>query len=105
MNFKLQFIIYSIPIVDSMSRSKNNIYNIYNLIEFATERKGTVTFGLETLSYRSAEWRSFLLVQMRQIYSLDLFNGSLSQWACNFCPYRLYKVTCKMLRNKMLYVK
>ena len=76
-----------------------------DLIEFATERKGTVTFGLETLSYRSAEWRSFLLVQMRQIYSLDLFNGSLSQWACNFCPYRLYKVTCKMLRNKMLYVK
>ena len=76
-----------------------------DLIEFTTERKGTVTFGLETLSYRSAEWRSFLLVQMRQIYSLDLFNGSLSQWACNFCPCRLYKVTFKILRNKMLSVK
>ena len=81
----------------SLSRSRNNIYTSDQFIEFTAERKGKVNFGLETLSYRSAEWRSFLLDQVRQKFALDLFKGSLSQWTCNFCPRRLYKVTYKML--------
>ena len=81
----------------SLSRSKNNIWASDQFIEFTTERKGIVHFGLETLSYRSVECRSFLLDQVRQKYSLDRFKGSLSQWTCNFCPRRLYKVTYKML--------
>ena len=41
------------PIVDSMLERRNKSYNLRNFQEFLTERKRTVHYGLETLSYRS----------------------------------------------------
>ena len=42
------------PFVGSMFARRNTIYNLRNFQEFGAERKRTVYFGLETLSYRSS---------------------------------------------------
>ena len=41
------------PIMDSILNKRFNTYNLTNFQEFATERKRTVWYGLETPSYRS----------------------------------------------------
>ena len=40
------------PIMESISNKSVNTYNLRYFQEFATERKRTVWYGLETLSYR-----------------------------------------------------
>ena len=39
------------PIMDSMFERRNESYNLRNFQEFLTERKRTVDYGLETLTY------------------------------------------------------
>ena len=43
------------PIVNSMFKRRNESYNLRNFQYFLTERKRTVHYGLETLSYRSPQ--------------------------------------------------
>ena len=40
------------PIMESILNKRFNTYNLWNFLKFATERKRTVWYGLETLSYR-----------------------------------------------------
>ena len=42
-------------IMESILKGRNNTYDVTNFQEFATERKRTVYFGLETISYRSPQ--------------------------------------------------
>ena len=42
----------ALPIMDSVFERKNESYNLCNFQEFLSERKRTVHYGLETLSYR-----------------------------------------------------
>ena len=71
---------------------ENTTYNLKNFQEFEIERKRTVYFGSETLSYRSPYLWLLLPEHMRQINSLDQFKRSVRQWVCNTCPCRLCKV-------------
>ena len=80
------------PIMESILKGRNNTYNVRNFQEFETERKRTVYFGLETISYRSPQLWSLLPEHMRQLNSLDQFKRSVRQWVCNTCPCRLCKV-------------
>ena len=43
------------PIMDSLFERRNESYNLRNFQEFLTERKRTVHYGTETLSYRSPQ--------------------------------------------------
>ena len=78
-------------IMESILNGRNNTYNVRNFQEFETERKRTVYFGLETVSYRSLQLCSLLPERKRQLNSLDQFKRSVRQWVCNTCPYRLCK--------------
>ena len=40
------------PIMESIFKERNNTYNVRNFQEFEAERKRTVYFGLEVISYR-----------------------------------------------------
>ena len=42
----------ALPIMDSLFERRNESYNLCNFQEFLFERKRTVHYGLETLSYR-----------------------------------------------------
>ena len=48
------------PIMESILNKRFNTYNLRNFQEFATERKRTVWYGLETFSYRYPQPWSFL---------------------------------------------
>ena len=46
------------PIMESIFNKRFNTYNLRNFQNFATERKRTVWYGLETLSYRYPQVKS-----------------------------------------------
>ena len=79
------------PIMDSMFQRRNESYNLRNFQEFLTERKRTVQFGLETLSYRSPQLWSLLPENIKEIESLDSFKSTVKKWICTACPCRLCK--------------
>ena len=54
------------PIMESILNKRFNTYNLRNFQEFATERKRTVWYGLETLSYRYPQLWSFLSARKPQ---------------------------------------
>ena len=61
------------PIMGSILKGRNNTYNVRNFQEFETERKRTVYFGLETISYRSPQLWPLLPEYIRQLNSIDQF--------------------------------
>ena len=56
----------ALPIMESILNKRFNTYNQRNFQEFATERKRTVWYGLETLSYRYPQLWSFLSARKPQ---------------------------------------
>ena len=80
------------PMIKSILSKTFNTYNLRNLQEFVTERKLTVWYGLETLSYRYAQLWSLLLESLKEMNSLSQFKGNIKHWICRDCPCRLYKV-------------
>ena len=83
---------FAIPIMGSILKGRNNTYNVRDFEEFETERKRTVYFGLDTISYRSPQLWSLLPEHMRQLNFIDQFKRNVRQWVCNICPCRLCKV-------------
>ena len=67
------------PILGSILKGRNNIYNVRSFQEFETERKRTLYFGLEAISYRSPQLWSLLPEHTRQLNSIDQFKGSVRQ--------------------------
>ena len=64
--------------MECILRGRNNTY-VRSFQKFETERKRTVYFGLETISYRSPQLWSLLQEHMRQLNSLDQFKRSVRQ--------------------------
>ena len=60
-------------IMDSMFERRNKSYNLRNFQGFLTERKRTVHYDLETLSYRSPQLWSLLPENIKEVESLEIF--------------------------------
>ena len=84
------------PIMDSMLSRRTICYNFRNLKEFHSERKKTMFYGLETISYRAPQLWTILLEKLKQRNIISLFKSDIRHWICNECPCRLCKV---FLRN------
>ena len=80
------------PIMESILNKGFNTYNLRNFQEFATERKRTVWYGLETFSYRYPQLWSFLPKGPKEMNSLSQFKRNIKHWICCDCPCRLCKV-------------
>ena len=80
------------PITDSTLNKRFNTYNLRNFQEFATERKRTVWYGLETISYRYPQLWSLLPESLKEMNSLSQFKRNITHWICRDCPCRLCKV-------------
>ena len=85
------------PIMESILNKRFNTYNLRNFREFATERKRTVWYGLETLSYRYPQLWSLLLKNLKEMNSLSQFKRNIKHWICRDCPCRLCKVCIQNL--------
>ena len=80
------------PIMESISNKRFNTYNLRNFHEFATERKRTVWYGLETLSYRYPQLWSLLPESLKEMNYLSQFKRNIKYWICRDCPCRFCKV-------------
>ena len=59
------------PIMESILNKRFNTYNLRNFQEFATERKRTVWYGLETFSYCYPQLWSLLPESLKEMNSLS----------------------------------
>ena len=80
------------PIMESILNERFNTYNLRNFKECATERKRTVWYGLETLSYRYPQLWSLLSKNLKEMNSLSQLKRIIKHWICHDCPCRLCKV-------------
>ena len=62
------------------------------ICKFHSERKRTVFYGLETISYRAPQLWTILPEEFKQRNTISLFKSDVRQWICNECPCRLCKV-------------
>ena len=79
-------------VMDSMSNRRTICYNFRNLQEFQSERKKTVFYGLETISYHAPQSWTILPEEFKQRNTISLFKSDVRQWICNERPCRLCKV-------------
>ena len=81
------------PIMESILNKRFNTYNLRNFQEFATERKRTVWYGPETLSYRYPQPPE----NLKEMNSLNPFKRNINHWICRDCPCRLRKAYIQYL--------
>ena len=72
-------------------KGKMNLMKSVIFKNFLTERKRTVRYGFEILSYRSPQLCCFLLGNIEEFESLETFRREVKSWICNDCPQRLCK--------------
>ena len=67
-------------IMNSMLEKRNDSYNLRNFQEFLTETRRTVSYGLETLSYRSPQLCFLLPENIKVVESLENFKKKVINW-------------------------
>ena len=80
------------PIADFMLNRRTICYNFRNLQEFQTERKRTLFYFLETISYRIPQLWTHLLEEFKQRNTMSFFKNNVRQLICNECLCRLCRV-------------
>ena len=63
------------PIMDSMLNRRTICFNFRNLQEFKSERKRTVFYGIETVSYHASQLWTILLEEFKQRNTISLFKS------------------------------
>ena len=76
------------PIVESILNKRFNTCNLRNFQEFAKERKRTVWYGLEALSYHYRQLWSILPEILKEMNSLSQFKTNIKHWICRDCSCR-----------------
>ena len=80
------------PVMDSMLNRITICYNFRHLQEFHAERKRTVFYDLETISYRIPQLWTLLSEEFKKRNTIRLFKSNVRQRIWNLCPCRLYKL-------------
>ena len=80
------------PIMNSMLNRRTNCYNFRNLQEFQSERKKTVFYGLETISYHTPQLWTISPEEFKQRNTINLFKSDARLWTCvhAVCAKHLY---------------
>ena len=67
-------------IMVSMFQRRNEYYNLRNFQAFLTEKKRTMHYGLETLSFWSPRLWALLTENIKEVESLKTFKKNLDLW-------------------------
>ena len=67
-------------------------YNFRHLQEFQAERKRTMFYDLETISYRTPHLWTLLSEEFKKRNTIRLFKSNVRQRIWNLCPCRLHKL-------------
>ena len=73
----------------SIFERRNQPYNLKFSRVF--DKKRTVHYSLETLSYWSPQLWSLLPENINEVDSLEIFKRAVKNWICDDCPCRLCK--------------
>ena len=81
----------SLPIMNDIFFSRQNIYNRRKFQELSTSTKNTVNFGAETISYRGPQLWNLIPDNIKSEPTLELFKKKIRKWKCEPCPCRMCK--------------
>ena len=79
------------PIMNSLFTFHLNQHNLSNFQELLTEKRNTVNYGLETVTYRAPVLWSKLPSEYKLAVSLTAFKSKIKSWKCEICTCMLYK--------------
>ena len=79
------------PIMNSLFQFRYNTNSIRNFQEIYTENRKTVTYGTETVTYRTPFLWANLHTKYKCAKFLDEFKSKIKAWKCDFCQCRLCK--------------
>ena len=65
--------------MDSIFERRNECYDLHNFQEFLIERRRTVHYGRETLSYWSPQLWSLLPENIKKVESLETFKRKVKK--------------------------
>ena len=68
-----------------------NQHNLRNFQELLTEKRNTVNYGLETVTYRAPVLWLKLPSEYKLTSSLTAFKSKIKSWECKICTCRLCK--------------
>ena len=88
------------PIMKSLFQFCLNQYHLRNFQGFSTEKRNTVNYGLEILTYRAPAIWAKLPSKYVLATSLDEFKSKVKFWKCENCSCRL----CKKYRPNLGYM-
>ena len=79
------------PIINSLFTFRLNQHNLRNFQELLTEKRNTVNYGLETVTYRAPIIWAKLPSEYKLAGSLTAFKSKIKSWKCAICTCRLCK--------------
>ena len=77
--------------MNSLFKFRLNQHNLRNFQELLTEKRNTVNYGLETVTYSAPIIWAKLLSEYKLADSLTAFKSKAKSWKCEICTCRLYK--------------
>ena len=79
------------PIMNSLFTLHLNQYNLRNYQELLTEKRNTVNYGQETVTYRAPILWPKSPWEYKLAGSLTTFKSKIKSWKCEICNCRLCK--------------
>ena len=79
------------PLMKCLFQFRLNQYNLKNFQKLSTDKRNTVNYGLETLTYRALVIWAKLPSKYVLVTLLDEFKSKIKFWKCGNCPCRLCK--------------
>ena len=79
------------PIINFLFTFRLNQHNLRNFQELLTEKRNTVNYGLETVTYRAPIVWVKLPSEYKLVGSLTAFKSKIKSWKCEICTCRLCK--------------
>ena len=90
----------TLPIMNSLFTFHLNQHNLRNFQELSTEKRNTVNYGLETVTYRVPIIWAKLPLEYKLAGSLIVFKSKVKSWKCEICTCRL----CKEYEPSLKYI-
>ena len=70
------------PIINFLFTFNLNQHNLRNFQELLTEKRNTVNYGLETVTYRAPIVWAKLPLEYKRVGSLTAFKSKIKPWKC-----------------------
>ena len=81
------------PIMLDLFTTRENIYNLRNFRELHCEKKKTIRYGTETITYKAAQSWELLLCDIKSSPTFIEFKDKIKTWSPDNCPCRLCKTS------------